>query len=225
MKSRVMDIAIFWLPIVGGILLGGLAGNAWYGGNKIVALWLTFFGLICFALVAVLQIQQAILQSKTSSQQPDVALSFVYPKSPALVLTNNSDVIARDIKWTVILLNMDLPDRDEPLPIPIATFDWLRPRAISGPLTLFGSGLVAPLLKPGDHLFGSASVVCPGCARGRTYIVYIVWGEGGWFAEAEDEKSGDVIVPRNFLRQSRLDYFNELQAAVSPQTRLPIGPR
>jgi Resolvase, N terminal domain len=66
MKSRRMDIAIFWLPVVGGILLGGLAGNAWYGGDKILALWLTFFGLICFGLVAVLQIQQTILQSKAS---------------------------------------------------------------------------------------------------------------------------------------------------------------
>jgi hypothetical protein len=45
-----------------------------------------------------------------ANQHPDVSLRFVYPKSPALVLTNNSEVNARDIKWTVALFNMDLPD-------------------------------------------------------------------------------------------------------------------
>jgi hypothetical protein len=81
-----MDIAIFWLPVVGGILLGGLAGNAWYGGDKILALWLTFFGLICFGLVAVLQIQQTILQSKAS---------------PSLTATNSLDnTIGYECAWS-----------------------------------------------------------------------------------------------------------------------------
>ena len=60
-----------------------------------------------------------------TKELPDVALRFVYPKSPALVLVNQSAVIARDIKWTVVLWNMDLPDRNDPLPIPVSTFDWI----------------------------------------------------------------------------------------------------
>ena len=111
----------------------------------------------------------------------DVALGFVYPKSPALMIANLSDSLARDIKWTVVLWNMDLPDRNDPLPIPVSTFDWLKAREEGGPQDLFNGPLVAPLLKPGNRLFGSASADCPACARGRTYIVYIVWGQGGWF--------------------------------------------
>ena len=66
MKRRSMDLAIFWLPIIGSILLGGLAGTVWYGGNKTFGLWLAFAGLICLGLVVVLQIQQAIWASHAS---------------------------------------------------------------------------------------------------------------------------------------------------------------
>jgi hypothetical protein len=63
MKIKMMDLAIFWLPIIGGILLGGFAVSAYFGGNKTAALWVGFFGFICFCLVAALQIQQAIWKS------------------------------------------------------------------------------------------------------------------------------------------------------------------
>lgn len=153
----------------------------------------------------------------------DVALRFVYPKSPALVIANLSDSLARDIKWTVVLWNMDLPDRNDPLPIPVSTFDWLKARDEGGPQDLFNGPLVAPLLKPGNRLFGSVSVDCPACARGRTYIVYIVWGQGGWFSEVENERSGRIIVPPKFLKDSREKYFKALEAAIPENSRLPIG--
>jgi hypothetical protein len=59
-RKTIMDLAIFWLPIFGSILLGGLAGSAWYDGNKTLGLWLAFAGMICLGVVVVLQIQQAI---------------------------------------------------------------------------------------------------------------------------------------------------------------------
>jgi len=80
-------------------------------------------------------------------------------------------------------------------------------------------------LKEGNRLFGSASVVCPECARGRTYIVYIVWGDSGWFSEVENEKSGKIIIPPNFLKTSRIEYFKALEAAVPAQSRMAIGKR
>jgi hypothetical protein len=152
----------------------------------------------------------------------DVSLKLVYPEAPALVLINNSETIARDIKWTVILLNMDLPDRNDPLPIPTTTFDWLRPRSHSAPQNLFSAPPVAQLLQPGNRLFGSASVICAGCSRGRTYIVYIVWDQGGWFAEIEDEKSGEALIPKNFLKHTRMEYFDRVLAAVQILSRTPI---
>lgn len=55
-----MDLLFFWLPIIGGVLLGGIAGNAWYGGNRVLAIWLGFAGVICFELVLAFQLEQAV---------------------------------------------------------------------------------------------------------------------------------------------------------------------
>ena len=62
-----MNLLFFWLPIIGGVLLGGFAGNAWYGGDRILAIWLAFAGVVCFELVAAIQLQQAV------AVNPDVA--------------------------------------------------------------------------------------------------------------------------------------------------------
>lgn len=156
---------------------------------------------------------------------PDVGLRFVYPKSPALVIVNLSDSVAREIKWIVAIWNMDLPDRNEPLPIPIQPFDWIKGHRESGPQRLFDDKWIPLLLKPGNRLIGSAVVECPACARGRTYIVYIVWGEGGWFSELENEKSGDLIIPKKLLRDGREAYFKELEATIPMNKRIPIQER
>jgi hypothetical protein len=154
---------------------------------------------------------------------PDVALRFVYPKAPVLVIVNQSDSIVRNIKWAVVLWNMDLPDRNDPLPIPIATFDFIRPQDESGPQNLFAGPLVAPLLKPGNRLMGSASLDCPDCVRGRTYFIYIVWGSGGWVSEIESEKSGKLIIPPNFLKETRGQYFQTIEATVPEKSRISIS--
>jgi hypothetical protein len=173
------------------------------------------------------QLKNKVSQPNSGKEPPvvDVALRFVYPKSPALMIKNLSDSVARDIKWTVLLWNMDLPDRNDPLPIPVQVFDWLKGHTEGGPQDLFSSPPIATLLKPGNRLFGSASVDCPTCSRGRTYIVYIIWGQGGWFSESEHKKSGDLIVPKNFLRDGRAQYFEFLSALSPEKSRLPIGER
>lgn len=159
----------------------------------------------------------------SSVGQSDIALSFVYPKSPALVLINQSPVIAKDIKWTVVLWNMDLPDRNDPLPIPVSTFDWIRPNSEGGPQNIFSSPTVESLLSPGNRLFGSASVCSPESIRGRTYIVYIVWGKNGWYAEVENEKSGKILIPHNFSKDNRDEYFRTLETLAPVQLRIPIN--
>lgn len=169
------------------------------------------------------KLDQILKQINKETAPPTVALRFVYPESPALVLVNQSDVVAKNTKWLVALWNVDLPDRDDPLPIPVSTFDWIRPKDESGPLSLFGNPQVTQLLKPGNHLLGSATVICPDCARGRTYFVSIVWGVGGWFSEVAGEQTGRVLVPQNFMKATRSEYFKELEAAVPAESRIPIG--
>jgi len=81
------------------------------------------------------------------------------------------------------------------------------------------------LLKPGDRLFGSASVNCAACLRGRTYIVYIVWDQGGWFSEIKNEKSGIVFVPKKISKEGREKYFDFLIALIPEGSMLPITER
>ncbi len=164
-----------------------------------------------------------VSNSKITPDKPDLALRFIYSESPALVLINQSPVVAKDIKWTVAVWNMDLPERNDPLPIPVSTFDFIRPNNESGPQNLFDTLTVKPLLKPGDRLFGSASVCSPGCIQGRTYVIYIVWGKSGWFAEVREEKSGNILIPKNFSKAYRDLYFKTLERKISIPSRIPIG--
>ncbi len=117
------------------------------------------FALIGGSWMAVYQwveakLPPAPMETPEKPKLPDITLRFVYPKSPALVLANPSDSIARDIKYSVVLWNMDVPERDDPLPIPVATFDWLKPHTEGGPQDLFGSPPVASLLNGGNRLIG-----------------------------------------------------------------------
>jgi len=72
MTTKSVELAIFWLPLIAGILLGGIAGSAWYGGDKIPAIWIAFVGCVCFLLTAALQLQQ---YAYARLLQPEIELS------------------------------------------------------------------------------------------------------------------------------------------------------
>jgi hypothetical protein len=82
---------------------------------------------------------------------------------------------------------------------------------------------VQALVKSGDRLFGGASVLCAECARGRTFVVYIVWGQGGWFSEIKHEREGIVFVPKKIQKDGIQAYFKALEALVPKKARIPIG--
>lgn len=151
---------------------------------------------------------------------PEVSLRFVSPEYPALQLINRSDVVAKDIKYTVVLWDIDNDTQVNPLAIPIATFDFIKAKQAGGPQNIFGP--VEHLLKPGTRLFGSASVNCPDCRRGFTYWVYIDWTHGGWFAEVPDETGGDLLIPSHLTRPELAAYFRDAQASVPEDRRIPI---
>ncbi|MCL5423362.1 MAG: hypothetical protein M1461_12980 [Nitrospirae bacterium] len=155
-----------------------------------------------------------------------VALRFVRPKLPALIIHNIGDSAARDIKWTVRLWNMDILDQKDPLPIPVQTFEKIQGGGKSDPVNLFNTPLVSSLLKPGDHLIGSVSIDCPSCARRRTYVVYIVWGEGGWFADLRHTKSHEeFVVPKDTSKDGLKKYLNDIESAIPIDARSPIRER
>jgi hypothetical protein len=66
-----MEFAIFWLPLVASILLGGVAIAAWYGGDRTLAIWAAFVGAIFFLLTMALQVQQHVWRT---ANQPKLIL-------------------------------------------------------------------------------------------------------------------------------------------------------
>jgi hypothetical protein len=58
-----MGLFIFWLPIIGSLLLGSIAVGAWFADQKLIAIWFGFAGSVCFLLIFTIQIQQRIIIS------------------------------------------------------------------------------------------------------------------------------------------------------------------
>jgi hypothetical protein len=172
-------------------------------------------------LIIVGCILSVIYMNFYKKEGPDVTLHLVSTKSPALILDNHSSELAHEIKWAVALWNRDLPPSRNPLPIPVQTFDWIKPHESSGPLDLFNSPIVAPMLKSGNNIFGTVGISCPDCTRGRTFYVFIEFGKGGWFSEATQEKSGDLLVPKHFT-QTEIDEYYQYILAIPEQSRIPI---
>jgi hypothetical protein len=144
MTSKTVELAIFWLPLVAGVLLGGIAGSAWYGGDKIPAIWIAFFGILCFLLTGTLQFQQYVYANLL---QPEIELVppsqrsiltwdpparfFVNSRAedkpstaqdradaPVIVFENKSSIIGQDasISWDIPLFEMQsLVDSSERL--------------------------------------------------------------------------------------------------------------
>jgi hypothetical protein len=183
----------------------------------------TLAGGLVWALGSKTVIQQYRQVYPLESLKPDVTLRFVNPTEPVLQLVNQSGVTARDIKYMVVLWNLDLPNRTDPLPIPVAGFDWIGPHSTGGPQGLFDLPTVSSLLKSGNRLIGSAGISCPDCARGYTFIVFIIWGKGGWFTEVRDRTDGHALVPRYFSKPEILKYAATLQSIVPQNERDQIG--
>jgi hypothetical protein len=154
---------------------------------------------------------------------PTLVLQFVHPKAPALIIVNTSSIVAREIKWQIALWNNSNPEQDTPLHIPAASaFDWIAAHGKGGPISLFGDIQDSGDLKQGDEIYGSLSVSCPDCARGRTYLIDIKWGEGGWYSEVKKLTTGQLEIPAQFSRDVRALYLAEIVRKVRPSARIPI---
>jgi hypothetical protein len=84
MTEKLVNVAIFWLPLVAGIILGGLVPSVWYGGDKLSALWMGFFGVVCLLLTGTFQLQRYI---SANILQPSLELS---PSADRFILTWDS---------------------------------------------------------------------------------------------------------------------------------------
>jgi hypothetical protein len=126
---------------------------------------------------------------------PDITLRLVDPKAPDIQVVNTSDAIAHTVRCGFALFDLDSDHENSLLSIPGNGPDFVRPHSVSGPTIIFPPSMQSRF-KSGEKLFGTIGLICPECERGRTFWVYITWGEGGWFSEIPNEEGGNLMVPK-----------------------------
>jgi hypothetical protein len=140
---------------------------------------------------------QTTLARLATPVQPDLSLRLVDPKEPTVQVVNMSDGIAHTVRYSPALFNIDASDPNQSLlSIPTAGPDFVRPHSVGGGPTIIFNSSIQSQLKSGDRIFGTIGLACPECKRGRAYWVYIVWSQGGWFSEVQNDDNGDLIVPK-----------------------------
>jgi hypothetical protein len=106
--------------------------------------------------------------AESKKEKPDIGISLVYRKLPALMINNLSNATASVPKYSVILWNLDSDERNPlPIPVQVATGDYIVPQAGWGPNNILDTELVRPLRKEGDRLFGYIRVQCADCIAVR----------------------------------------------------------
>jgi hypothetical protein len=63
-----MEMFNLWLPIIGGGFLFAIAVSAWFSDYKSTGIWFGFFGLVCFLLLAALQLQEHITSAQADAK-------------------------------------------------------------------------------------------------------------------------------------------------------------
>jgi hypothetical protein len=172
--------------------------------------------------------------NKPVSGIPMVRLSFVNRASPRIIIENDSDVLAEQIKWSIGIWNIDdaraffnhdtteQPVVHDALPIPVQTFDFLRAHTQSGQMSIFDTLRASGYVKDGQRLYGSISVISPTCLRGRTYIVGIKYGVSGWYYEDPSLTEGQLVTPKTGKKEDVQDWYRFLENAVPNASRISI---
>ena len=120
----------------------------------------------------------------TSPSPADIALAFVYPTDAVAIyeMNKSSDTVIRDPKYAPGIWDLDSTDLNQPLPIPVQTGDYIRPKEGLGPLQFLGTPAALARNKSGDRLFGFVIATCSNCTTSRFYWLYVRYKAGGWYS-------------------------------------------
>lgn len=223
----VVGIAFY---VIGGIGFALLIFSYLRGHYSVIAgaLGSSLIGILYFLMVLY------AVMSSDKAPEPDVTARFLGRSPTSIVLMNNSNVPAEQIKWAPFLFNLDEAIRAEnenrqvliqPLAVPSQLFDFLKPHQESLPMDVFQQRLGVLNVRESDRIIGSVSIQCPRCARGHTYIVFVVPGKTGWSWEQKGNDSGLGIRPTNGYPQGIIDFYNAIEAYIPQDYRTTIYER
>jgi hypothetical protein len=152
----------------------------------------------------------------------DIELQFVYPTAEVAIyeLNKSTDTVLRDPKYSPGIWNLDSPQLNEPLQIPVQGGDYIRPKDALGPLQFIGTPAALQRIKTGDRLFGFVIASCSNCIANRMYWLYIKYGYGGWYAE--ESRGVDPVGLSKSIPAISKNSDVELAALVPERNRIPI---
>lgn len=170
-----------------------------------------------------------IIEPASTQPAPDIRLQFLRPAEPALFVENTSDAVAHDVIWDVIVWDIDRSSTpDQWLLEAKSEFRFLRAHDRAGPDDILSNMRaiqvrmqrdISQLPQKGDRLYGTASVQCSDCKRGRTYRVFMRWGEQGWISEIEDITDGHPRIPIFPITREKVETFVRWVDSVSADSR------
>lgn len=199
MAEKLINVAIFWMPLIAGIILGGMAPSVWYNGDKISALWMTFVGVTLLLLTATFQVQSyiqaPILQPNFDVIKPEQKsiLTWNPPidnslnvkgendnlppgnwRVPTFTVKNGTPINAQDVtvKWSATKYDPSSLIANKPI------FQNRQVTVANNQVTLSAAGGV-----PFQHPFEfTASINKPFITRsGEIFIPLDVWNTGALF--------------------------------------------
>ncbi len=152
-------------------------------------------------------------------------LAFVAgrPASPVFWLYNEGEEPAERPKYGFVIYDLDEGEVEQPrriLQLPFQVFDdYILPKNALGPWQILGLSKRAREVPLGHHVFGYVTIQCFNCPHLRTYWLYFVNGQSGWFRE-ESESEAAVV------DQTLADVIYAREKACEMVDRLiPIGGR
>ncbi len=150
---------------------------------------------------------------------PDLHLELVYPTSVGIMIVNDKRArVAEKPKYQFLLMDLDNLDANS-LRIPVLEGDFIRPGEGWGPNMMMDLPEVRAVVHPGDRVFGYGMVLCPTCAKTRSYWIYIEQGKGGWYCEMPKP-----LYPtgRQFFDEMKAHFDAYLNELAPPGCRVPI---
>ena len=161
-------------------------------------------------------------QRTVSAQKPDISIQVEYATGFAVTLVDSGKVVLHEPKFSAVVWDLDIADRNDPLPVPVwAANDWIRPGEGMGPQPVLSLPNVFPLIKKGDRIFGFLWVSCPDCIRTKYYWVYEMVGRGGWYSELPTGQVPAISTLLKMLPQLRTN-LDQLMATLPASDRKPI---